>query len=138
MSKCYIFIFMILHLIKRPTISQWSHLFSSQWSIYQTHDYHCCYSQISPTLGHIVALSHYTQSYQQVFVSQSPHPNHIHPRNCGHPRQQHTRHLSHRTLIFQKKLFSPVPVKAPLKMMKNAFYFILKAFFVLKIFNFLS
>ena len=29
-------------------------------------------------------------------------------------------------------------IKSPLKMMKNAFYFILKALFVLKIFNFLS
>ena len=28
--------------------------------------------------------------------------------------------------------------ESPLKIMKNAFYFILKAFFVLKIFNFLS
>ena len=29
-------------------------------------------------------------------------------------------------------------IESPLKMMKNAFYFILKAFFVLKIFKFLS
>ena len=137
MSNCYILIFMILHLIKRPSISQWSHLFSSQWSIYQTHDYDCFYSQISPTLEHVVVLSHYTQSYQQIFVSQGPHSNNIHPRNCGHLRQQHTCYLSHRTLIFQKNCFI-CSSKSHLKMMKNAFYFILKAFFVLKIFNFLS
>ena len=37
-----------------------------------------------------------------------------------------------------KKNFVICVIESPLKMMKNAFYFILKAFFVLKIFKFLS
>ena len=40
------------------------------------------------------------------------------------------------TLIFKKKLVCVT--ESPLKMMKNAFYFILKALFFLKIFKFLS
>ena len=38
------------------------------------------------------------------------------------------------TLTFRKSCFN----ESPSKMMKNAFYFILKSFFILKIFNFLS
>ena len=37
-----------------------------------------------------------------------------------------------------KKICFICLIKSPLKMMENAFYFILKAFFVLKIFKFLS
>ena len=37
-----------------------------------------------------------------------------------------------------KKILLFTSVESPLKMMKNAFYFILKALFVLKIFKFLS
>ena len=37
-----------------------------------------------------------------------------------------------------KKICVICLIESPLKMMKNAFYFILKAFFVLKIFKFLS
>ena len=41
-----------------------------------------------------------------------------------------------RILTF-RKTFLPCFIESPLKMMKNAFYFILKALFVLKIFKFL-
>ena len=128
---------MMLHLIKRSTISQWFHLFSQQQSTkHMTITVDCCYSQISPTLEHIVALSHYTQSYQQIFVSQSRHPNHIHPRNCG--QDNNTLVTGHIGLSPSKKNCFICSNKSPLKMMKNAFYLILKSFFVLKTFNFLS
>ena len=38
----------------------------------------------------------------------------------------------------KKKFFFICVTESPLKMMKNAFYFILKALFILKIFQFLS
>ena len=37
-----------------------------------------------------------------------------------------------------ENIWVPRFIESPLKMMKNAFYFILKALFVLKIFKFLS
>ena len=42
------------------------------------------------------------------------------------------------TLTFQKKFFFICFDNSPSKMMKNAFYFILKDLFILKIFKFLS
>ena len=55
---------------------------------------------------------------------------------CRFTNCQFSRTLS-RTLTFQKNC-DICFIKCPLKMMKNAFYFILKALFVLKIFKFLS
>ena len=46
------------------------------------------------------------------------------------------RKLQRRALTFQKKFICFI--ESPFKMMKNAFYFILNALFVLKIFKFLS
>ena len=45
--------------------------------------------------------------------------------------------VSSRNLTFQKNVFIFF-IDSPSKMMKNAFYYILKALFVLKIFKFLS
>ena len=42
-----------------------------------------------------------------------------------------------RTLTYQKKCVICL-IESPINMMKNAFYFILKALFVLKVFRFLS
>ena len=55
---------------------------------------------------------------------------------CRFTKCQFSRTLS-RTLTFQKNC-DICFIKSPLKMLKNAFYFILKALFVLKIFKFLS
>ena len=41
-------------------------------------------------------------------------------------------------LLSSKKKYVIFLIESPLKMMKNAFYFILKALFILKIFKFLS
>ena len=54
-------------------------------------------------------------------------------------RNQRKRHddIQSRTLTFQK-IFCICFNESPLKMMKNDFYFILKALVILKIFKFLS
>ena len=46
--------------------------------------------------------------------------------------------ISSRTLTFHKKILFVGFSESSLKMMKNPFYFVLKALFVLKIFKFLS
>ena len=55
--------------------------------------------------------------------------------------EHETKHVDNELKVglspFKKKIVFSV-IKSPLKMMKNAFYFIVKAFLVLKIFKFLS
>ena len=100
---------MMLHLIKRPAISQWSHLVSQQQST----------KHMTITVATLKS---------PLLFSQGPYPNHIHPRN--------TLVIDHIGLSPSKKNCFIFSNKSPLKVMKNAFYFILKAFFVLKRFNF--
>ena len=75
-------------------------------AIYQTHDY-----QISPALEHIVALSHYTQSYQQIFVSQNPHPTTFITVTAA-IQGNNTLVIDHIGLSTSKKIVSFVPIKA--------------------------
>ena len=99
-------------------------------AIYQTHDYHYCYSQISPSLEHISLTSKYLSHRVLtpttfILVTAAIQDN-------------STLVIDHIRLSTSKKNCFICSNKSPLKMMKNAFYFILKAFFVLKIFNYLS
>ena len=63
----------------------------------------------------------------------------LNPKNCSFSLDPpFTNSFVKVGLLPSKKIYVICFIESPLKVMKNAFYFILKALFVLKIFTFLS
>ena len=128
--------FMMLHLIKRPTISQWSHLFSQQQSTKRMTI--TVVTLKSPLLWSTSQHCHTTLSLTNKYLSHRDLTPTTFILVTAAIQDNNTLVIDHIGLSTSKKDCFVCSTKSPLKVMKNAFYFILKSFFVLKIFNFLS